>query len=165
MLSTVQLHTLKEALQTEKQRIETHLNQDTAQTFADQTDSEVSNHPADHATELTDQTMELAIDNEREEELHAIQEALRRIEKGTYGTCVICGNEIPFERLEALPSADTCIEHAQQLASEQQARPVEEDLLRMNADKLLKGVQGRAGGEDSLEESLEDGSSDSPSDQ
>lgn len=165
MLSTTQLHTLKVALQREKQHIETHLNQDIAQRFADQTDSEVSNHPADHASDLTDQTMELAIDNEREEELYAIEDALRRIEKKTYGMCVICGADIPFERLEALPFADTCIEHAQQSASEQIARPIEEDILRMHTDKPLKGVQGRAGGEDILAQSLEDGSSDSPSEQ
>jgi len=35
----------------------------------------------------------------------------------------------------------------------------------MNVDKPMKGVQGREGGEDSLDELLEEGSSDSPSDQ
>ena len=71
-----------------------------------------------------------------------------------------------IERLEALPTAKTCIDHAKELADqEQQSRPVEEEILRMNEDKPLKGVQGRAGGEDSLHEVLEDGSSDSPSEQ
>lgn len=34
-----------------------------------------------------------------------VQEALKRIEDGTYGTCVRCGKPIPEKRLEAIPWA------------------------------------------------------------
>ena len=40
--------------------------------------------------------------------LHRIDEALRSIESGHYGICKICGNEISRERLEAVPTTDTC---------------------------------------------------------
>jgi DnaK suppressor protein len=38
-----------------------------------------------------------------------IDEALDRIESGTYGRCVSCGNPIPDERLEAVPWAALCV--------------------------------------------------------
>lgn len=38
-----------------------------------------------------------------------LQDALQRLEAGTYGVCVGCGKAIPFERMEALPEADRCV--------------------------------------------------------
>jgi DnaK suppressor protein len=38
-----------------------------------------------------------------------IDEALDRIEAGTYGRCVSCGNPIPGERLDAVPWAALCV--------------------------------------------------------
>lgn len=38
-----------------------------------------------------------------------VEQALARIESGTYGRCAKCGDAIPAERLEALPDADTCV--------------------------------------------------------
>jgi DnaK suppressor protein len=35
--------------------------------------------------------------------------ALRAIEDGTYGWCVGCERPIPFERLEAIPTTDSCV--------------------------------------------------------
>jgi DnaK suppressor protein len=45
--------------------------------------------------------------------LRDVDRALARIEDGTYGTCERCGRAIAVERLEALPWAVLCIEHAQ----------------------------------------------------
>lgn len=46
---------------------------------------------------------------EREElKLALLKEALARLEAGTYGLCVSCGGEIPFERLYVFPEAPTC---------------------------------------------------------
>ncbi len=44
--------------------------------------------------------------------LNEIKDALARIKDGTYGMCGVCGEEIPENRLEANPAANTCIEHA-----------------------------------------------------
>ena len=41
--------------------------------------------------------------------LSEVQAALKRIEAGTYGKCIVCGKEIPEKRLEALPWASRCI--------------------------------------------------------
>jgi RNA polymerase-binding transcription factor DksA len=40
-----------------------------------------------------------------------LKDALKRIEENTYGVCVVCGKEIEVERLEANPTATTCMEH------------------------------------------------------
>lgn len=41
-------------------------------------------------------------------EIQAIEAALDRIEAGTYGICVKCGDEIPEERLEVVPHTPLC---------------------------------------------------------
>jgi RNA polymerase-binding transcription factor DksA len=38
-----------------------------------------------------------------------VAQALARIERGTYGKCEGCGQDIPIERLEALPTASLCV--------------------------------------------------------
>lgn len=45
-------------------------------------------------------------------ELDDIENALRRMDDGTYGTCEVCGNPISEDRLEMLPATRFCIEHA-----------------------------------------------------
>ena len=44
------------------------------------------------------------------EHLHAMTVAEQAIEDGTYGTCRVCGSEIPEERLEALPGTRLCVQ-------------------------------------------------------
>ena len=42
-----------------------------------------------------------------------INDALSHIENGTYGECEVCGNQIPEQRLAAVPDATLCMEHAE----------------------------------------------------
>lgn len=89
--------------------------------------SNYDNHPADNASDLTDQLTEMAMDEHREDTVEEIKKALQAMADGTYGKCVVCGEEIPLGRLEAMPKALTCVEHAEQ--KEENLRPVEEDVL------------------------------------
>lgn len=41
--------------------------------------------------------------------LTALDEALERLDRGGYGRCAVCGEPIPAERLEARPTATTCV--------------------------------------------------------
>ncbi|GAB3546923.1 TraR/DksA C4-type zinc finger protein [Noviherbaspirillum agri] len=41
-------------------------------------------------------------------ELRAIEGARKRMENDTYGDCVMCETEIPFERLQVQPTAERC---------------------------------------------------------
>lgn len=45
-----------------------------------------------------------------EDELTLIDEALERIDRGSYGLCVDCGGEIPLARLHAVPATRCCLE-------------------------------------------------------
>jgi RNA polymerase-binding transcription factor DksA len=49
-----------------------------------------------------------------EEKLKAIDAAFSRLERGRYGICEKCKQEIPIERLKAVPFAAYCIECQQQ---------------------------------------------------
>lgn len=44
--------------------------------------------------------------------LHDVGRALDKLDEGTYGTCDVCGAPIGRERLEAIPWAVRCIDHA-----------------------------------------------------
>ncbi|HEY0684214.1 MAG TPA: TraR/DksA family transcriptional regulator [Steroidobacter sp.] len=44
------------------------------------------------------------------DELRMIDSALQRINAGTYGNCVDCGQSIPFARLRAEPTAERCVQ-------------------------------------------------------
>ena len=52
--------------------------------------------------------IEFALIQMKSETLHKIDEALRRLEEGTYGNCFECGEEIAGARLRALPFAVRC---------------------------------------------------------
>lgn len=45
-----------------------------------------------------------------EEHLRQVDRAEQAIEDGTYGICRVCGNEVPEERLEALPWTTLCVQ-------------------------------------------------------
>jgi DnaK suppressor protein len=44
------------------------------------------------------------------DELRDLDAALLRVESGTYGDCIDCGEPIPFERLETMPTALRCVD-------------------------------------------------------
>ncbi|WP_066196252.1 MULTISPECIES: TraR/DksA C4-type zinc finger protein [Gracilibacillus] len=76
--------------------------------------SDYDNHPADTGSELFDKEKDSALQRHIEQELSDINEALHAMEEGTYGICKVCGEPIASERLEALPTADCCVEHAKE---------------------------------------------------
>jgi DnaK suppressor protein len=72
--------------------------------------SSVPLHPADLASETFEQDKELGM-TERDSAIAAeIDEALNRIEEGTFGLCERCEKQISKERLQTLPRAAFCID-------------------------------------------------------
>ena len=67
-------------------------------------------HMADTATETVDREIDYTLEETDGRLLAAIDEALIRIDAGTYGICVNCGAQIAPERLEAMPWATLCID-------------------------------------------------------
>ena len=77
--------------------------------------SAADNHLADTATETYERELDEGLEEDARGQLRQIENALARIESGTYGTCEVCGKEIPVERLKAMPSANLCIDDARRL--------------------------------------------------
>lgn len=70
------------------------------------------NHMADDASEVFEQTKNLALKAHLERTLEQVLLAIHRMEQGTYGICEKCGNPIGEDRLRALPYATTCVKCA-----------------------------------------------------
>lgn len=71
-------------------------------------------HPLDadsseQAVDLADDQSLEGVDDVLRREIGDVRQALLRIERGEYGTCVSCGGEIGLARLKALPTASLCI--------------------------------------------------------
>ena len=78
--------------------------------------SSADNHLADTASETYVRELDEGIEDDAREQLREVEEALARIDAGTYGDCSVCGKPIPEERLEAVPWTTLCIEDARKLA-------------------------------------------------
>ena len=66
-------------------------------------------HMADHGTDNFDREFALNLVSAEHDVLYDIDDALRRIDDGTYGSCEECGCQVEKARLEALPFARLCI--------------------------------------------------------
>src|SRR5690625_2983495 len=137
MLTTEQISEFKGIL-LEKQsklirQIQTHYGLITSQTDAVGELSSYDNHPGDMGTELFERGKDIALNEHTEMELERINEALHAIDEGTYGLCKVCSADISFDRLIALPTANTCIEHKEQEPEQPQSyRPIEESVYSPN---------------------------------
>lgn len=63
----------------------------------------------DHASSDRDRELSLMLTDRERNKLIQIEEALRRIEEGSYGICESCGDEIGEDRLKAMPFAKLCL--------------------------------------------------------
>ena len=79
-------------------------------------ESEFDTHQAkdfeDMATEREGDEVLADLGQAGRNELRMIEAALRRVDEGEYGYCVVCGNEIAAERLDVLPATPFCAKHA-----------------------------------------------------
>ena len=88
-----------------------HLHEDNSRSLEDETEEETyDNHLADSATATLNREIDYTLEENAEHVLQAVNEALQRIEEGTFGTCGRCGKPIAEERLEAIPYANRCID-------------------------------------------------------
>jgi len=67
--------------------------------------SAYSFHMADAGTDNFDRDFALSMVSNEQEALYEIDDALKRLENGNYGTCEVCGKPIPKKRLNAIPWA------------------------------------------------------------
>jgi DnaK suppressor protein len=67
-------------------------------------------HPADSGTNLADADREEAGLEVLRAQQERVRAALARVDAGTYGQCVDCGQDLPDERLDARPEAERCVD-------------------------------------------------------
>ena len=68
-----------------------------------------STHMADHGTDNFDRELALNLASSRQESIYDVEDAIHRIDEGTYGACEACGKAIERPRLKALPFAKKCL--------------------------------------------------------
>lgn len=170
MLNTQQLSSFRSQLMTRKKELEVQIEDhfDLKRSHKDAVSelSSYDNHPGDMGSELYEREKDLALNEHEKFELHDIEVALEAMKVGMYGICAKCEEEIPVERLEALPTARYCIDHTPDKFVSRN-RPIEEQVLtppfgRFDLDRKNENVSYDA--EDSWQDVARFGSSDSPSD-
>jgi len=107
------LEKIKKELLERKKQIENDLKSITQKTGGDQASAKfpnIGNEVDDNVLEIEEYSTNLATEKVLESALRDINNALDRIEKGTYGICKYCGQEINEKRLMARPVASACVE-------------------------------------------------------
>lgn len=72
--------------------------------------ADYDNHPADAATDTFEKEKDVAVRDNWHEIIGRIDEAIGKIDRGTYGECDRCGRAISKQRLDAVPHAIYCVE-------------------------------------------------------
>jgi DnaK suppressor protein len=80
-------------------------------------------HMADIGTDNYDQEFTLGLMDSERKLLKEIDDAMQRIERGTYGICEGTGRQIQKARLEAEPWARYCVEYARKLEQSRARKP------------------------------------------
>src|SRR5438067_2320628 len=85
-------------------------------------------HQADAGSDAYDRDFALSLLSQEQDALYEIDEALKRIELGTYGKCEMSGKPIPHARLEAIPFACFTVECQTQLEKQSKASRVRQSV-------------------------------------
>src|SRR2546423_13166466 len=103
-------------------------------------------HQADAGSDAYDRDFALSLLSQEQDALYEIEEALKRIDAGTYGTCEMSGKQIPEARLEAIPFARFTVECQAQLEKQRKATRIRQPVTS------LFGLTEEEGGEAEEEE-------------
>jgi len=80
-----------------------------AELYSRERDAEATQDPADMAANAYTKELLVSMSDNDRQLLNLIDEALERIEEGSYGKCVRCGEALPEKRLDAVPWARHCV--------------------------------------------------------
>jgi RNA polymerase-binding protein DksA len=107
METSLDLATIKQTLEEQRQNLEAFVDKKQNS----QHEMEISNpDQAERAMESRDKNRETLLINHVEHQLEELNQALDRLDMGTYGICTSCGENIQAARLDIMPSAALCIE-------------------------------------------------------
>src|SRR5213593_1888517 len=88
-------------------------------------------HQADAGSDAYDRDFALSLLSQEQDALYEIDQALKRIELGTYGKCEMSGKQIPRARLEAIPFARFTVECQSQLEKQSRASRVRQSVTSL----------------------------------
>jgi len=88
-------------------------------------------HQADAGSDAYDRDFALSLLSQEQDALYEIDQALKRIELGTYGICEMSGKPIPHARLEAIPFARFTVECQSQLEKQNKASRVRQSVTSL----------------------------------
>lgn len=106
-------------------------------------------HQADAGSDAYDRDFALSLLSQEQDALYEIDQALKRIELGTYGICEMSAKHIPRTRLEAIPFARFTVECQSQLEKQNKMSRVRQSVTS------LFGLTDDEGGEGEEEEKPE----------
>lgn len=66
-------------------------------------------NPEEDGTEEFERAFALELAGNEQETIREIEDALRRLEEGTFGICEVCGEPIEVSRIKAIPFVTQCI--------------------------------------------------------
>jgi RNA polymerase-binding transcription factor DksA len=104
-------------------------------------------HQADAGSDAYDRDFALSLLSQEQDALYEIDEALKRIEQGTYGKCEMSGKPISHARLEAIPFARFTVECQSQLEKQSKATRVRQSvtsLFGLTDDESREGEEEEA---------------------
>lgn len=108
MVTDSKLMTLKKKLLKQRQELLSEAEQTLSSKIS--TEKESFPDPTDQAVAELDNNFLLRLRGREQKLLKKIDEAISRIDSGTYGVCESCGGDISSKRLEARPVTTLCIE-------------------------------------------------------
>lgn len=73
-------------------------------------ENEYRDHMADQGSATVERELDMTLEQNERGALDDVRAALARLEAGTYGVCARCACDIPTERLEAVPTANLCVQ-------------------------------------------------------
>jgi len=88
-------------------------------------------HQADAGSDAYDRDFALSLLSQEQDALYEIDQALKRIELGTYGICEMSGKSISHARLEAIPFARFTVECQSQLEKQNKASRVRQSVTSL----------------------------------
>lgn len=88
-------------------------------------------HQADAGSDAYDRDFALSLLSQEQDALYEIDEALKRIDQGTYGICEMSGKDINHERLEAIPFTRFTVECQSQLEKQNKAQRVRQSVTSL----------------------------------
>ena len=115
---TLDIQHIKQRLQEKEAKLLEQLSNQTEATPTPVDPIEISEGPQDFeetAVDFLEMQQEQSVSVNEQALLSEVRAALKRVDDGTYGRCIVCGQPIPEKRLEAIPWTARCLKDEERL--------------------------------------------------